>query len=159
MRTRLNIQYSLGFKIISTVLLLIILYIISTSLLSLYNWPEWLFHFYQCFLIVASYLIVQIVFKDRTSITFDHENLYITKLVTGEEKIIPLGRITWMKLTLGRIGTYMRDYRKFRLRYEDSFYDKQELSLYIWSLGKEFKEFQTLVLRKNPNFIYENYSW
>jgi hypothetical protein len=159
MRTRLNIQYSLGFKIISSVFLLIILYIISTSLFSLYNWPEWEFHIYQGFLVVASWLIVQIVFKDRTSITFDHENLYITKLATGEEKVIPLGRITWMKMTLGRIGTDKRDYIKFRLRYEDSFYDKQEMNIYIWDLGKEFKEFQTLVLQKNSNFIYENYSW
>jgi hypothetical protein len=159
MRTRLNIQYSVGFKIKSSVFLLIILYVISTSLFSSYNWPQGEFHIYQCFLVVASCLIVQIVFKDRTSITFDNENLYITKLATGEEDVIPLGRITWMKMTLGKIGTGKRDYRKFRLRYEDSFYDKQEMNIYIWDLGKEFKEFQDLVLQKNPNFIYENYSW
>ncbi len=101
-------------------------------------------------------LALLFIYKDRTVVSFDQENLYISNDVSGEEKVIPLEHVTFFKMTLTRVSYY---YYRWLLRYDDGFYQKQEVRFFLIKNYKVYQEFITLTKKKNPGFRVENYTF
>ena len=155
MRTRLSVKWSISHKILTAFFIFLFSIIIWSNILS-YRWPVWIWHSLIVLSFFYAYPLAQFIYKDRTVVLFDQENLYISNVVSGEEKVIPLEHVTFFKMTLTRVSSY---YYKWLLRYDDGFYQKQEFKFFLIRNYKVYQEFTTLTKKKNPAFRVENYTF
>jgi hypothetical protein len=156
MRTRLSVKWSISHKILTAFFIFLFSLVIWNKIYS-YRWPEWIWHSFMVLSLIYAYPLAQFIYKDRTVVSYDQDNLYISNVVSGEEKVIPLEHVTFFKLTIRRDNYF----HKWLLRYDDGFYQKQEIRFfYIYEYNyKAHKEFTAFIKKKNPAFILENYTW
>jgi hypothetical protein len=122
-------------------------------------WPVWVNLSLEALILVASFMLVHYVFKDRKIIEFDQNYLYIENVILNTEEVIPLKNIHWLNMRMGTIETGTTWYFKYSLHYSDIKNVEQKIRFYIKSSCKELTDFVKLVKIKNPDFRDKNWSW
>jgi hypothetical protein len=158
MRTRLSAKFSIWFKILTSFFLFLFSFILLTKLPH-DPWPVWFTFSLDAVLFTGSYMTVQYFCKDRTVISFNPNNLYITDVKSNTEDIIPLEHVSWLNMRMNSIKTGAIWYQRYSIHYIDNYNQEQKIRLYIKLMGDSLMEFVKAAKAKNPDFRYKNWSW
>ena len=158
MRIRLSAKFSIWFKILASFFLFLFSFILLTKLAH-DPWPVWFTFSLDAVLLTGAYMTVQYFCKDRTVISFDQNNLYITDVKFNTEDVIPLEHVSWLNMRMNTIKMGAIWYRRYSIHYVDNYNQEQKVRLFIKLMGDSLVEFVKAAKAKNPDFRYKNWSW
>lgn len=158
MRQRLAAKFSVGQKIVSTILLLVFVLIsgISGKIIDLFPELASIDFLVSGCLAAASFAVIQFVMKDRKVIEFDDENLYIIRVKDQQEMAIPLRNLIKLSLRPPKleIGAYW--FWTYSLTFTGETGMEENIRFMMVVGRSSYQQFLPLVISKNPNFKVRN---
>lgn len=161
MRYKLSPTYTFWHRLPLAIFLFLFLRISGAEVSILdkvWEYGSWAFALYNFVAFFLCFKVSAFLIKERRSIEYDNDYLYIIDLRTQQQQCVSLENLIRLNMRPVSKKFGAISYDKHTLTFKDQNNEVQKIGFYIRAANAHFWDFIQLVKSKNSNFEYKNWT-